>query len=94
MSSLTRTDINLQAAQALAELAPRIGYAKARVLPDGSVAAVSDLAFTRAIYLGLTEEGGWSRRFCFANYALAERRFAELKGEDDIPAGHVAARGL
>lgn len=83
---------NLRAAEDVAEFATRNGYARARVLPDGSVAAVSDLAFTRALYLGVTETG-WARRFCFANFKLADRRFLELQSEDDIPAGHVATRG-
>ena len=83
---------NLQAAEELAQRLPRMGYARARVLPDGSVAAVSDLAFTRALYLGVTETG-WARRFCFANFKLADRRFLELQSEDDVPEGHVAVRG-
>jgi hypothetical protein len=86
-------EVNLQRAQELADLLPRLGYMRARVLPDGSVAAISDLAFTRAIYLGCTSEH-WERRYCFANYALADRRFAELQSEDDVPAGHTAARIL
>ena len=91
MTGISVLDINLQSAQELAEMATCMGYSRARVLPDGSVAAVSDLAFTRAIYLGLHADG-WARRYCFANYKLADQRFAELQSEDDVPAGHVAAR--
>jgi len=88
---MTVAEVNQQAAEKLAELLPRLGYLRARVLPDGSVAAVSDLAFTRAIYLGCTADG-WAARYCFANYALADRRFSELQSEDDKPEGHTAAR--
>lgn len=84
-------ETNLQAAHKLAEFVTRLGYSKARVLPDGTVAALGDLAFTRAVFTGLTETG-WSARYCFANYALADRRFAELQSEEDVPAGHTAVR--
>ena len=62
-----------------------------RVLPDGSVAALCDLLFTRAICLGVTREK-WSMRFCFEDRTLADKRFAELQSEDDEPAGYVARR--
>lgn len=67
------------------------GYHRARVLDDGSVAAVQHLIYTRAILLGCHWQG-WSARFCFADRALALQRYRELRSEDDVPAGYVARR--
>jgi hypothetical protein len=64
-------------------------YRQVRVLPDGSVAALTDLAFTRAIILDC-DLYGWGSRFCFADRALADQRFAELQSADDTPAGFIA----
>lgn len=66
-------------------------YLDARVLPDGSVAALIDLLYTRAIALGCTHYG-LERRFCFEDRALATKRFAELQSEDDEPQGYTAKR--
>lgn len=88
---MTTTEaINLEAALALAEEL-RGDYLAVRVLPDGSVAGLLDLFFTRAICLGMNREG-WTRRFCFADRALAFQRFLDLQSEDDVPAGFVAQR--
>lgn len=84
--------VNLASAQALVAQAPELGYLRARILPDGSVAALQDLMFTRAICLGL-HEYGWVRRFCFADPELADRRIEELHSEDDEPQGYIARRG-
>lgn len=54
----------------------RAQYRDARVLPDGSVALLVDLVFTRAIALGATWDG-YGRRFCFQDKALADQRFAD-----------------
>lgn len=66
-------------------------YLSTRVLPDGSVACLGDLMFTRAIILGVSREG-YGRRFCFEDRVLASKRFAELSSEDDVPDGYVAQR--
>ena len=66
-------------------------YKKVRVLPDGSVAATVDLMFTRAIILDC-DLSGYGNRFCFDNKALADQRFSELQGADDVPAGFIAQR--
>ncbi len=66
-------------------------YREVRVLPDGSVAALGDLLFTRAIHLGC-DQWGYARRFCFADRSLADKRFGELSTEDDEPAGYTARR--
>lgn len=70
----------------------RLGkYLKVRVLPDGSVAALGDLMFTRAIYLGCTP-WGYARRFCFSDKNKANTQFDLLSSEDDEPAGYIARR--
>lgn len=82
---------NFRAAEALAARLPSLGYLMARVLPDGSVAALCDLIYTRAICLGCHGDG-WASRFCFEDRALADLRFAQLQGENDVPSGFVARR--
>lgn len=62
-----------------------------RELPDGSVAALVQLFTTTAIVLGC-HGFVYESRFCFADPALARQRFAELKSEDDEPAGYIARR--
>lgn len=78
----------------LAKEVMRLGdgsYKQVKVLADGSIAAIGDLLFTRAIYLGCNDTG-WSSRFCFENRALADQRFGELASEDDVPEGYTARR--
>ena len=82
---------NDQAALDLVRRLPALGYRAARVLPDGSVAALCDLMFTRAICLGCTDDG-WTSRFCFEDRALANLRFEQLQSEDDVPDGFVTRR--
>lgn len=66
-------------------------YLDVRELPDGSVSAIGDLMFTRAIYMGCTRYGH-ERRFCFADRQLADQQFKQLKSEDDEPQGYIARR--
>lgn len=66
-------------------------YPYVRTLPDGSIACMRDLLYTRAILLGCTRNG-FANRFCFENRALASKRFAELSSEDDVPEGFTARR--
>lgn len=70
---------------------PEMGYIAVRELEDGSVAALGDLLYTRAIFLNCNEFG-YSKRFCFENRSLAVVRFNELRTEDDVPEGSVAHR--
>ncbi len=92
MASPSVDDVNLARAEQLcAWLRETQGCLATRVLPDGSVAALKELLFTRAIHVGCAGEG-WAHRFCFADRALASQRFAELQSEDDVPVGHVATR--
>ncbi len=67
-------------------------YLAVRVLADGSVAALGELLFTRAIFLGCSELG-FECRFCFQDRELASRVFHELASEDDVPEGYTARRG-
>ncbi len=76
--------------QLLEEL--RKDYRDVRILSDGSIAALHDLLYTRAIMTGCTRYG-FERRFCFQDKALAVQRFQELQSEDDVPEGHIARRG-
>lgn len=80
-----------QAAQAMCKELVKQGYMEGRVLPDGSVALLGELLYTRAIYLGATREG-WARRFCFEDRDLASARFRSLESEQDEPEGYVATR--
>lgn len=66
-------------------------YLDVKVLPDGSIAILMELLFTRAICLGVNRYG-WTNRFCFADKALATQRFSELQSEDDEPQGYIARR--
>lgn len=75
----------------LAEI-QRLGeYLQVRRLPDGSVAALGDLLFTRAIHLRC-DLYGYERRFCFDDRARADEEFAKLQTEDDEPTGWIARR--
>lgn len=67
-------------------------YLEVKYLEDGSIAMLVELAFTRAICLGTTLECPFESRFCFSDRALATKRFAELKTEDDVPEGYIARR--
>lgn len=79
-----------EVADLLADLSTQ--YELVRMLPDGSIAGLSKLAYTTGIFLGLNRIG-WGARFCFNDRALALRRFGELQSEDDRPAGFIARRG-
>ena len=69
----------------------RQDYEWARVLDDGSIAAVGRLFYTTALYLGM-DRCGWERRFCYADSLQALEVLCALKSEDDEPEGWVARR--
>lgn len=77
------------------ELASRLmesgDFLDVRVLPDGSVAALVRLMFTKAICLGC-HDFGYESRFCFEDFDLADKRFAELQSDSDEPEGFIARR--
>lgn len=77
----------------IAEIAAELrqSYREVRILPDGSIAGLLDLMFTRAICLSMNRDG-YGARFCFEDRALADRRFQELTSEDDVPEGFTARR--
>jgi hypothetical protein len=66
-------------------------YERVRQLPDGSFAALSGLAFTTGVYLGVTR-WGYERRYCFVSRAEALAALDALQSEDDEPAGWIARR--
>jgi hypothetical protein len=66
-------------------------YREVRLLPDGSIIAIGDLMFTRAIYMDV-DLNGWGRRFCFEDRALADTEFQRLQNEDQEPTGWIARR--
>lgn len=86
-----RSDVERQRSVELCKHASSMGYLEGRVLPDGSVAMLGDLMSTRAIYLGVNEQG-WEFRFCFEDRSLAKQRFDELQSGSDEPEGFVARR--
>ena len=82
----------MQAAEALAQrLKDEGAYLRVRVLPDGSVIALGDLLFTRAIHMDCTPEG-YGRRFCFEPRHLADAQFDALQSDDQEPTGYIAWR--
>lgn len=62
-----------------------------RLLEDGTIAGICNLATTRSIMLDM-DYHSWTRRFCFDDPTLADRRFQELKSSEEIPAGYIARR--
>lgn len=79
----------------LSELAERLrldnGYAMTRVLPDGSIAGLTQLITTVALTVGMNQ-WGWEKRFCFRTWAEAIEQYHALRSEDDEPTGFVARR--
>ena len=67
-------------------------YREIRRLPDGSIAILQDLLFTRAILLGSDTLIAFERRYCFENRAWASREFALLESKNDEPEGYTATR--
>jgi hypothetical protein len=81
-------------AEQLAERVRELGcgtYLSVRVLPDATIAVLSELLFTRAICMDC-DAAGYGLRFCFEDRDLATRRFHELQSSDDVPQGFVARR--
>lgn len=75
----------------LAEIKDMGAYRDVRLLEDGSIIAIGDLLFTRAIYMDV-ERMGWGRRFCYENRALADAEFQRIADGDQEPTGWVARR--
>lgn len=66
-------------------------YREVKLLKDGSIMAIGDLLFTRAIYMDVSPDG-WGRRFCFSDRTLADSEFQRLQSEDEEPTGWIARR--
>lgn len=67
-------------------------YQNVRVLDDGTIVGTTELAYTRAICIGL-DYTGWSKRFCFENRSVAVSELQKLKTGNDEPEGYIARRG-
>lgn len=67
-------------------------YSEVRVLEDETIVALSDLMFTRAIYIGM-DRHGFEKRFCFQDPARAKEEYDKLvTGDDEPPEGSYVAR--
>lgn len=75
----------------LADIKQLGNYYDVRLLDDGSIIAIGNLMFTRAIYMDVNQDG-WGRRFCFDDRALADTEFQRLSNEDQEPSGWIARR--
>lgn len=75
----------------LADIKQLGNYHDVRLLDDGSIVAIGNLMFTRAIYMDVNQDG-WGRRFCFDDRALADTEFQRLSNEDQEPSGWIARR--
>jgi hypothetical protein len=85
-------DFERQKAEALVDdCIQNQGYIAARVLEDGSVAALVPLIFTTGLCLGVNRTG-YDRRYCFKDPLDAIQQFSLLKSEDDEPVGFIARR--
>jgi hypothetical protein len=78
-------------AELLAQIKELGEYRDVRLLDDGSIIAIGELMFTRAIYMDVNQDG-WGRRFCFQDKALADQEFQRLSNEDMEPSGWIARR--
>lgn len=67
------------------------GYSHIRILPDGTYAGISRLAFTVAVYTGLTDIS-WSRRFCYQNLNDAKAGLEQLEAWNSEPEPVYIAR--
>lgn len=78
-------------AELLAHIESLGDYREVRLLEDGSIVAIGDLMFTRAIYMDVNPDG-WGRRFCFEDRALADSEFQRITDGDQEPTGWIARR--
>lgn len=62
-----------------------------RQLEDGTIVAMGELAFTRAIYFDC-DIGGFARRFCYSNPDLAVEEYLKIESGDTLPKGWIATR--
>lgn len=78
-------------AELIEELKQDGAYLDVRLLEDGSIVAIGNLLFTRAIYMDV-DRLGWGRRFCFQDPALAAAEYHKLQHGDQEPVGWIARR--
>lgn len=75
----------------LAEIQQLWNVEQIRRLEDDTIVAIGELAFTRAIYVGL-ERHGFERRYCYNDFEGAVHQFQALRTGDDVLTGYIATR--
>lgn len=63
-----------------------------RQLDDGTYVALSRLAFTVGLFIGVGPITPFERRYCFQSLGVALAEYNELKTGQDVPSGWVARR--
>lgn len=81
----------MSTAEIVKELEAQNYYSDITVLKDGTICAVGELMFTRALYIGL-DMYGWEKRFCFDDRERANVELRKLQTADDEPTGYIARR--
>lgn len=67
-------------------------YLRVEELADGTIVALGELLYTRAIHIDC-DRWGWRQRFCFEDRAEAARQFDQLvRGEIEEPHDYTARR--
>jgi len=66
-------------------------YLDIKELEDGTIVAIGELMFTRAIYWDC-DICGWGKRFCYEDRDLATAQYALAKDGDEYPTGWIATR--
>ena len=90
-TQMTNHDVIMAKAKELIPMLESEGYSDLRILDDGTIVGTSELAYTRAVYIGLNNVS-WERRFCFSDRELATEECVKLKTSDDEPVGYIATR--
>ena len=78
--------------QAMVDHIQKLGaYDLIRVLEDGTIIGLGQLAFTTALYWDLNLQG-FERRYCFKDPALALIAYTKATNGDEVPEGWIAIR--
>lgn len=78
--------------QAMVDHIQKLGaYTLIRVLEDGTIIGLGELAFTTALYWDLNLQG-FERRYCFKDPALALIEYNKATNGEYIPEGWIATR--
>lgn len=71
---------------------PENRYLCWRQLPDGTYIALTRLAFTVGLCIGVQQYTPYTRRYCFSDLTTATAEYQALLTGDDVPSGWVARR--